>query len=132
MTCRIRFTAADQPVKFLRMHIIAMAVGGILLRHRVGAAVSDRLSLFAEFRRVPGSPGAGAHPRGGLNHRAHHLRVLCYAEVIVRAPDHHIARPLRRMPDRMRKPVRQTFEISENAVAPLVSKLVQSPIEKTL
>src|ERR1700687_3343939 len=79
---------------------------------------------------IAGTPGAGAHPRGSLDHRAHHLRMLGHAEVIVRAPDHHIARALRRVPDRMRKPARQTFEIGENPVTPFIMKLAQSPIEK--
>ena len=74
--------------------------------------------------------GAGAHPRGGLDHRAHHLRMLGHAEVIVRAPDHHVLRTVRRMPDRMRKPARQTLEIGKNPVAALVPKLVQGRIEK--
>src|ERR1019366_2312489 len=74
--------------------------------------------------------GPGAHPRGGLNHRSNDLRMLGHAEIIVRAPDHHIARTIRRMPDRMRKPARQTFEIGKNPVAALVPKLVQGPIEK--
>jgi len=58
VTCRIRFTTADQPDKFLRMHIIAVAVGGILLRHRVGAAVSDRLSLLRNFGGYPALPAS--------------------------------------------------------------------------
>src|SRR5271157_2673228 len=75
-------------------------------------------------------PGPGAHPSGGLNHRPYHLRMLGHAEVIVRAPDHHLARSLRRMPDRMRESARQTLKIGKNPVAALVPKLAQRPIEK--
>ncbi len=44
---------------------------------------------------VAGAAGAGADARGGLDHGADHLRVLAHAEIVVGAPDHDIARPLR-------------------------------------
>ena len=75
-------------------------------------------------------PGPGAHPCCGLDHRAHDFRMLGHAEVIVRAPDHHVTRTIRRMPDGMRKPARQTLEIGKNPVAPLVPELFQRIIEK--
>jgi hypothetical protein len=50
----MRFMTADQPDKFLRMHLMAMRVGGILLRHRaLGAAVSDHMLLVRTFGRPP-------------------------------------------------------------------------------
>ena len=68
---------------------------------------------------VAGAAGAGAHPRRGLDHGANHFRVLTHAEVIVRAPDHHIARALRRMPDRMREAAGNALEIGKHPIAPL-------------
>ena len=69
---------------------------------------------------VAGAAGAGAHPRRGLDHGADHLRMLAHAEIVVRAPDHDILRPLRRMPDRMRKTAGDPLEIGKHPVAPLV------------
>ena len=68
---------------------------------------------------VAGAAGAGAHAGRGLHHGADHLRVLAHAEVIVRAPDDDVLRPVRRMPDGMRKAAGDAFEIGEHAVAPL-------------
>ena len=45
--------------------------------------------------------------------------MLAHAEVVVRAPDHDIARPLRRMPHRMREAAGEALEIGESAIAPL-------------
>ena len=48
---RVRFMTADQPDKFLRMHLTAMRARSILLRHRaLGAAVVDHLLLFRRNR----------------------------------------------------------------------------------
>ena len=74
---------------------------------------------------VAGAAGAGAHARRGLDHGADHLRVLAHAEIVVRAPDHDVLRPVRRMPDRMRKAPGDAFEIGENAVAALAVQPVQ-------
>ena len=52
---------------------------------------------------VAGAAGAGADARGGLDHGADHFRVLAHAEIVVGAPDHDVARALRRVPDRMRE-----------------------------
>src|SRR5690348_10968781 len=58
--------------------------------------------------------------------------MLGHAEIIVRAPDHDIARAVRRMPDRMRKPAGDALEIGEHAVATLVTELAQSSIEEDI
>ena len=47
---------ADQAGEFLRMHFMAMTVGGILLRHRamvgtLGAAVCEWIILLRKFGR---------------------------------------------------------------------------------
>jgi hypothetical protein len=78
---------------------------------------------------VARSAGTGAHARGRIDHRPHHLRMLGHAEVIVRAPDHHVARTVRRVPDRVWKPPSQPFQIGEDAVAALMAKLVQGQVE---
>jgi hypothetical protein len=79
---------------------------------------------------VAGAAGAGADPGGGLDHGADHLRMLPHAEIVVGAPDHDIARPLRGMPHRMRKPARNSLEIGEDAVAPLVMQAAEGGTEE--
>ncbi len=69
---------------------------------------------------IAGAAGAGAHPGRGLDHGADHLRVLAHAQIVVRAPDHDVLRPLRRMPHRMRKPPGDALEIGKYPIAPLV------------
>ena len=75
-------------------------------------------------RDIAGAAGAGADPGRGLDHRADHLGVLAHAEIVVRTPDHDVARAVRRVPQRVRKPARDAFQIGENPVAVLV---VQPP-----
>src|SRR3954466_15482781 len=79
---------------------------------------------------VAGAAGAGADPGRGLDHGADHLGVLAHAEIVVGAPDHDVARALRGVPDRMRKPARDALEIGENPVAPLVMQAVEGGTEK--
>ncbi len=81
-------------------------------------------------RDVAGAAGAGADPRGGLDHGADHFRVLAHAEIVVGAPDHDIARALRRVPDRMRETACDPFKVGKNAVAPLVMQAVEGGTEK--
>ena len=52
---------------------------------------------------VAGAARAGAHAGGGLDHGADHLGVLAHAEIVVGAPDHDLARPLRGVPDGVRE-----------------------------
>src|ERR1700751_4233506 len=68
---------------------------------------------------IAGATGASAHPGRGLDHGANHFRVLAHAEIVVGAPDDDAFRPLRRMPQRMRKAPGDTLQIGEYAVAPL-------------
>jgi hypothetical protein len=58
VSCHVRFMTADQPDKFLRMHLMTVAVGGILLRHRalvgalvgtLGAAIRDQTVVLRTF-----------------------------------------------------------------------------------
>ena len=79
---------------------------------------------------VAGAAGAGADAGRGLDHGADHLRMLAHAEIIVGAPDHDVARALRRVPDRMRKPAGDPLEIGEHAVAPLVMQAAEGGTEE--
>ena len=81
-------------------------------------------------RDVAGAAGAGADPGRGLDHGADHLRVLAHAEIVVGAPDHDVARPVRGMPHRVREPARDPLEIGENPVAPLVMQAVEGGAEE--
>src|SRR6266436_272530 len=81
-------------------------------------------------RDVAGAAGAGADPRGGLDHGADHLGVLAHAEIVVGTPDHDIARPLRGMPRRMREPAGDALEVGENPVAPLLMQAVKGDTEE--
>ena len=74
---------------------------------------------------------AGAHAGCGLDHGADHLRVLSHAEVVVRAPDHDVPLALRGVPDRVRKTPCDPFEISKDAVTPLVPQFAQGRREIT-
>src|SRR5690242_3567650 len=79
---------------------------------------------------VAGAAGAGADAGRGLDHGADHFRMLAHAEIVVGAPDHDIARPLRGVPNRMREPAGDAFEIGEDAVAALVMEAAEGVIEE--
>src|SRR6202521_538237 len=81
-------------------------------------------------RDVAGAAGTGPHSGGSLDHGADHFGMLPHAEIVVGAPDHDVARPLRGMPHRMRAPARDPFEIGENPVAPLVMQAVEGGTEE--
>ncbi len=81
---------------------------------------------------VARAAGAGAHARRGLDHRADHLGVLAHAEIIVRAPDHDVARTRRAVPDGTGKTSRQPFKIGKHPVAAFVVQPFQRLIEETL
>ena len=81
-------------------------------------------------RDVAGATGAGADPGGGLDHGADHFGVLAHPEIVVGAPDHDVAGPLRGMPHRVREPARDPLEIGENPVAPLVMQTAEGGAEE--
>src|SRR6516162_8046075 len=68
---------------------------------------------------VASAARAGPGAPSGLDHGADHLRILAHAQVIVGAPDHHVARPLRRMPNRVWEAIGDTLEIGKDAIATL-------------
>ncbi len=78
---------------------------------------------------VAGAARAGAHAGRGLHHGADHLGVLAHAEVIIRAPDDDVARPIRRVPDRAREAPGEPLEVGENPVAALVPEAGEGPGE---
>src|SRR5215467_13232252 len=78
---------------------------------------------------IAGAAGAGAHPGRGLDHGADDFGMLAHAEIVVRAPDHDTFRPLRRMPNRMRKTSGNALQIGEYAVAPFGPQPRQRPGE---
>ena len=71
-------------------------------------------------RNVAGAAGTSARAGRRFDHGADHLRVLAHAQVVIRAPDHDRARPLWRMPGRMRKSPRDALEIGKHTVAPFL------------
>ena len=81
---------------------------------------------------IAGAAGARSHARRGLDHGADHLRVLTHAHVVVGAPDHDIARAIRRMPDGMRKAAGEAFKIGEYPVAALVPQFRDSALKKRI
>ncbi|HEX9472200.1 MAG TPA: hypothetical protein VF957_21970 [Bradyrhizobium sp.] len=51
MLTGMRVVTADQPHQFLRVHVVAVAIANVLLRHRgVGAAIGDHICLLRRFR----------------------------------------------------------------------------------
>src|SRR5580704_5512468 len=81
---------------------------------------------------VAGPAGAGAHAGCGLDHGADHFGVLAHAEIVIRAPDHDVSGPLRRMPHRMRKASGDPFEVGEDPIAPLAAQAGQRAGEKAV
>ena len=74
---------------------------------------------------VAGAAGAGSHPRRGLDHGADHFGVLAHAEIVVGAPDHDVLRPVGGVPDRMREPSGDAFEVGKDAIAALAMQPVE-------
>src|SRR5436305_2730315 len=68
---------------------------------------------------VAGTAGTSAKARRGRDHGADDFRMLPHAEIIVRAPDHDVARAGGRMPNRMRETTGDAFEIREHPISPL-------------
>ena len=79
---------------------------------------------------IAGAAGAGAHAGGGLDHGADHLGVLGHAEIVVGAPDHDVARAVRRMPQRVREAAGDAFEIGKHPVTAFVPQLSQGGRKK--
>jgi hypothetical protein len=79
---------------------------------------------------VAGAAGAGPDPGRGLDHGAGDLGMLSHSEIIVRAPDHDIARPFRGMPHRVGKSARHSLKIGENPVAPFVMQAAEGGTEE--
>src|ERR1700745_3367864 len=67
---------------------------------------------------VAGAAGAGPHAGCSFHHGADAFGVLAHAEIVVRAPDHDVLRPFRRMPDRMGKAASDPLEVGEHPIAP--------------
>src|SRR5258708_602797 len=81
-------------------------------------------------RDVAGAAGTSPHSGGSLDHGADHFGMLPHAEIVVGAPDHDVARPLRGMPHRMWKPPRDTLKIGKTPVTPLIMEAVEGGTEE--
>ena len=79
-----------------------------LLAVQVGEFALERDQRMIGAGDVAGAARAGAHPGRGLDHGADHLGMLAHAEIVVGAPDHDLARPLRRVPDGVRETGRRS------------------------
>ena len=101
-----------------------------LLAVQIGQFLLELHQRMMGARDVAGAAGAGADPGRGLDHGADHFRMLPHAEIVVGAPDHDVARSLRGMPNRMRKPARDPLEIGENPVAPLIVQAAEGGTEE--
>ena len=75
--------------------------------------------------------GADAHAGRGRDHGVDHCGMLAHAEVVVGAPDHDIARTLRRMPDRMRELTCDALDIDEYAIASLIPEPGEPSVKKS-
>src|SRR6266851_10484804 len=74
---------------------------------------------------VSRAAGAGAEAPCRRHHGPDHLRVLAHPEIIVRAPDHHLAPTVRRVPDSVRETTSDALKIREDAIALLIPQLAQ-------
>ncbi len=97
---------------------------------QIGQFLLELHQRMMRARDIAGAAGAGADAGRGLDHGAHHLRVLAHAEIIVGAPDHDVARAFRRMPHRMRETAGDAFEVGEDAVTPLVMQATKGGVEE--
>src|SRR5712672_1299384 len=79
---------------------------------------------------VSRAAGAGAQARRRRYHGLDHLRVLAHPEIIVRAPDHHLAPTARRVPDGMREATSDALKIREDAIALLIPQPAQGGDKK--
>ncbi len=101
------------------------------LAMQVGEFVLELDQRMIGAGNIAGAAGAGAHAGRGLDHGADHLRMLAHAEIVVGAPHDDLARPLRRMPDRVREAAGDALEIRKYAVAALVMQARQGVREKS-
>jgi len=81
---------------------------------------------------VTGAAGAGAHAGRGLDHGAYYLGMLAHAEIIVRAPDHDVARTMRGMPRGAWKATGVALEVGKNSIPALVLQFGQCLREMSL
>src|SRR5262245_12862756 len=81
---------------------------------------------------VSRATGAGAEARCGLCHGPDHFGVLAHPEIIVRAPDHHLAPTVRSVPDGVREATGDAFKICEDAITLLISQPTQGGRKKCI
>src|SRR5713226_284199 len=74
---------------------------------------------------VSRATGAGAEALCRRHHGPDHLRVLAHPEIIVRAPDHHLALTARSVPDGVRVATSDALKIREDAIALLIPQPAQ-------
>ena len=103
-----------------------------LLAVQVGELALERDQRMVGARDVARAAGPGAHAGRGLDHGADHLGMLAHAEVVVGAPDHDVARPLRGVPDGVRKSACDTLQLGEHPVAALVVQPAEGVGEERL
>src|SRR5262249_49939582 len=85
--------------------------------------LDERMTVAGD---VAGATGAGAHAGRRLDHGTDDARMLPHAEVVVAAPHHDLARPVRRTPDRVGEASGDALQLDEHAVAPLVMQSIES------
>src|SRR5260370_20224887 len=74
---------------------------------------------------VSRAAAAGAEALCRRHHGPDHLRMLAHPEIIVRAPDHHLAPTVRRVPDSVREAASDALKIREDAIALLIPQPAQ-------
>ncbi len=114
--------------------LVRHIAGGENQRRRLAMQVGE-LALQLDQRMIgagdiAGAAGAGAHAGGDIDHGADHLGVLGHAEIVVGAPDHHLARAGRRMPEGVRKAAGDAFEIGKHPVTAFVPQFIQGGRKK--
>src|ERR1044071_4382995 len=81
---------------------------------------------------VARAAGSGTHTGSGFDHGPNDLRMLCHAEVIIRAPNHDIALALRGMPNGVWEASCNALQVDENPVTALVTEFVECRREQSL
>ena len=98
---------------------------------RSASSLSSSHDRMAGAGDVARAAGARADARGGLHHRGDHLRVLTHAEIIIGAPDRHIAgRAVVAMPDRLWEGFDTAFEMGEDPVPTFLLETSDRRLEK--
>ena len=101
--------------------LLDMQVGQFSFQHDV---------VMGRSRNIAGTACPAAHSVQGLRHRVDHFGVLSHAQIIVRTPDHDIARTIGPMMLRIGESTAFALDIGEDAIAPFGANRIDRLFEE--